>query len=54
MEPFQPRSPDELRQMAEASEDPVIRDALAMLADYIEDEEREAREKKEAPWSVKH
>ena len=54
VEPFQPRSPGELRQMAETSDDPVIREALAVLADYIEEEERDAREGEDNPWSAKH
>ena len=54
VEPFQPRSPGELRRMAEASEDPVIREALSTLANFIESEERAPREKEENPWSAKH
>lgn len=50
---FQPRSPGELREMARASDDPVIREALATLADFVEQECVE-REQKGPPWSVKH
>lgn len=54
VEPFQPRTPGELRQMAETSEDPVIREALATLADFIEKEARDERDGEENPWSAKH
>lgn len=50
---FQPRSPGELREMARHANDPVVRDALATLADFIENE-GERKEGKDAPWTVKH
>lgn len=40
--------------MAETSDDPVIREALATLADFIENEERDECAGEENPWSVKH
>lgn len=40
--------------MAETSDDPVIREALATLADFIENEARDERDGEENPWSVKH
>ena len=54
VEPFQTRTPGELRQMAETSDDPVIREALATLADFIDNEKRDAHEGEENPWSAKH
>ena len=54
VEPFQPRTPGELRQMAADSDDLVIREALATLADFIENEERDECAGEENPWSVKH
>lgn len=50
---FQPRSPGELREMAQHANDPVVRDALATLADFIENEDADNKGK-DAPWTVKH
>ena len=50
---FRPRTPGELRDMARTSDDPVIREALDTLADFVE-RESETREEKASPWTAKH
>lgn len=49
---FQPRSPRELRDMAQHTDDPVIREALDTLADFVEREGEP--EEKGNPWAAKH